>query len=243
MTRSANPLLDALRQAASGDEAARDDAIRRYGFAVPDGDALAAIAERAPAGVVEIGAGTGYWAAQLAGYGVDVVAYDPEPAPSPANRWFAGAEPWFEVAAADHRVVERHPDRLLLLVWPTRNETWAADAVTAHARAGGRALAYVGEGPGGRTGDDRFHALLGEIDQCLHCTYGVADTACTCGVTPLWRRSHLIDLPRWPGCDDRLHIYARSTNGTPTPGEAEDTPRPHRRGLFGRFRRDRSGRA
>ncbi|MFV0524925.1 MAG: hypothetical protein ACK5RL_10525 [Acidimicrobiales bacterium] len=234
MTGPANPLLEALRRAAPGDGAARDDAIGRYGFAVPDEVALAAIARHAPAGVVEIGAGTGYWAAQLAGHGLDVAAYDPQPAPSPDNRWFAGAEPWFELTTADHRVVERHPDRLLLLVWPTRNETWAAEAIESYAAAGGDRVAYVGEGPGGRTGDDRFHALLGEIDRCLRCAYEVADTACTCGVTPLWERVERIELPHWPDCQDRLHIYRPVSAGTPAGGG------PRRRRWLGGGRQRRS---
>lgn len=210
-SQAQNPLLaelEAATSAAAFDEEAREAAIRRYGFAVPNDAALDEISGHAlPRGVVEIGAGTGYWAAALSRKGVDVVAYDLEPAPSAENQWFAGTEPWFTIGRADHTVVRDHTDRLLLVVWPTRNETWAADAVEAYAIAGGRRVAYIGEGPGGRTGDDRFHALLGEIPRCIQCIYGVSLTTCTCGIRPRWQRVATVELPRWPGCEDRLYLY------------------------------------
>ena len=58
--------------------------VRRYSFGVPDDAALEAIARRAP--IVELGAGTGYWAHLLRARGVDCLAFDlapPNRSPNP----------------------------------------------------------------------------------------------------------------------------------------------------------------
>lgn len=207
-----NPLLDAHRRvggAVGPGGAERDALIARYAFAVPSEEALRVVADLAPAGLVEVGAGSGYWARQLHELGVDVVAYDLEPPPAAANRWFAGSRPWFPVLAADETVVSRHAERILLLVWPTRKEAWAAHAVQLFHAAGGRRLVFVGEGPGGRTGDDALHALLGDLDRCWTCAYGITDAPCICGIDPLWRRSASVELPHWDGMYDDLHVYER----------------------------------
>lgn len=52
----------------------RAELVRRYAWAVPDAAAIAALAARSP--LVEIGAGTGYWARLLAAAGADIIAYD-----------------------------------------------------------------------------------------------------------------------------------------------------------------------
>ena len=193
----------------------RAEAVRRFAFAIPDEAALAAIARWAPNGVVELGAGTGYWAGQLDQRGIDVIAYDTEPAPSGANRWFAGAEPWFPVRLGDQRIVEVHPDRCLLLVWPTKDETWAADAIERYHHAGGDTVVFVGEGPGGRTGDDRFHVLIGELDRCYRCAYGLLDVACVCGTSPLFTPAERIPIPTWAGFEDSLIVLRRAVASPP----------------------------
>ncbi len=205
-----NPLLArygelADQQGASGDE--RRSLVGRYSFAIPTDEALAAIAAVSPRGVVDLGAGTGYWARLLNDNGVDVVAYDLVPPPSTDSQWFAGVTPWYPVAEAGDEVVEHHADRTLLIVWPGRNDEWAARAVAAYQRVGGRSLAYVGEGPGGPTGDDQLHALLGHIEYCLACAYGLLETACTCARHQQWERRATIELPHWEGFSDDLHLY------------------------------------
>lgn len=207
-----NPLADEFEKSRTNPSAAaatREAMIRRYGFAIPTEAALQCIAVAAASGIVEIGAGAGYWARLLFDRGLDVVAYDPAPPPSAGNRWFAGIDPWFPVAAGDHTVVECHADRTLLLVWPTRNEQWAADASTLFHRHGGQHLAYVGERPGGRTGDDALHARLGGYDRCYKCAYDLADAACVCDIERQWELQATVELPHWDGFDDNLHLYRR----------------------------------
>src|SRR5262249_50271247 len=150
----------------------------------------------------------GYWARLLHDRGVAVTAVDPHPAPSASNQWFAGQLPWFTVEKGDETTVVRHRRRTLLIVWPTRDECWAATAIELYRLRGGQRVVYVGEGPGGRTGDDRFHALLGSLGRCVACAYDVTDVACVCGIRPLWRAHTTIDLPDWPGFETKLTIYA-----------------------------------
>ena len=187
----------------------RQSLVRRYAYGVPNDDVLDAIATASPAGVVELGAGTGYWARLLHNRGVDVVAYDRWPPGSGANRFVDDDVMWFPVRAGDERAVTAHSERTLLLVWPTWNETWPADAAAAFHAAGGTTLVFVGEGPGGSTGDRVLHAQLGNDRTCVACSLGVADAACVCGVPVLWRAVQCIAMPQWADVDDACTIYRR----------------------------------
>ncbi|MPY95760.1 MAG: hypothetical protein GEV08_22715 [Acidimicrobiia bacterium] len=230
-----NPLW--LARARLGDGEPVDQLIATYAFVVPTDEALRAIAAASPRGVVEVGAGTGYWAHLLREQGVDVVAYDIAPAPSPRNQWFAGSTPWFPVRDGDHTVVGDHGARTLLLVWPTRNEDWPGEAVTLFAAAGGTTVAHVGERPGGHTGDGRFHALLGEVDRCWACAYQTPSVPCVCGVRPRFRRVRTVELPSLPGRDDDLGLYARDPDAQPLrPNPRRLRPRQRRPGPRLRWR-------
>lgn len=205
-----NPLLDGFELALHGGadmEAARSEAIHRFGFAIPTDAAITALSHASPGGVIEIGAGTGYWAWCAGQLGIEVIAFDLHPAPSPANEWFSGSPQWHLVEPGDHHVVTQHPERTLLMVWPTKNETWPVEALDLYESAGGTCVAYVGEPPRGKTGDDCFHARLGELGGCDHCTYGVLDSPCICSYPPQWTRTTSVSLPTWPGCHDAMHLY------------------------------------
>ncbi|MFB7858748.1 hypothetical protein [Rhodococcus qingshengii] len=106
--------------------------------------------------VVEVGAGTGYWAWQLEQCGIDVAAYDPNPVDED-NRYCSGG-PYTTVLRQDASAAAHHPDRALLLVWPPYDDPAAAHALASYS---GDLLIYAGEGDGGCTGDDTFHELLG----------------------------------------------------------------------------------
>jgi len=203
-----NPLLAGYEQAQrAGDADARDPLLRRYSFAVPTDVALQEIVDFSPGGIVELGAGTGYWGRLLFERGCDVVAYDLTPAPDPANRWFAGSPQWFPIERGGEAVVSRHPGRTLLISWPTKDEQWAALAARAFHAAGGQRLAYIGEPPGGRTGDDQLHALFGALQGCLSCDYGVLDVACVCATPTVWTLRSRVELPNWDDCIDDLRLY------------------------------------
>jgi hypothetical protein len=119
----------------------RTDLVTRFSWAIPtpaDMAWLATTLDGRP--LVEVGAGSGYWAWQASQVGVDVIAYEPhEPA---ANDYVDGPE-YFPLERADAVTAARqHPDRALLMVWPSYEATWAADALRAYQ---GDLLVYVGE--------------------------------------------------------------------------------------------------
>lgn len=212
-----NPLLGAWERAVGERTGAlrRDELVHIYGFAIPDEPALDTIRRVSPRGVVEVGAGTGYWARLLEERDVDVVAVDIAPPPHPANRWFAGSPPWTTVAQGDESIVDHHGSRSLLMVWPTRDEAWPARGVLRYAHAGGTVVLRVGEPPGGGTGDDQFHALLGIVDRCWSCAYGSANSICVCGTTPLFEPVDSVEIPQWEGFDDALWVHRRTHRRPP----------------------------
>lgn len=162
--------------------AVREFARDAYSWATPTDRALTAIVERGP--IVEIGAGTGYWAALLADRGADVVAYDIQP---PPNFWHRGENQWFDLRTGSAELAGKHPDRTLFLCWPPYADRMATDALKAHMRAGGERLVYVGEGEGGCTGGYMFHRLVER--------FYVADAE--------------IAIPQWEGLHDYLTCYTR----------------------------------
>lgn len=150
---------------------------KRYAWGVPNQEAIEAIA--ALGSVVEIGAGTGYWASLLAAFGVDVVAYDERPG---HNGWCDHAC-YHPVSVGGPADVERHPDRALFLCWPPMSEM-AAESLALYA---GRYVAYVGEYSGGCCADDAFFESL--------------DSG--------WVEIESVCIPQWPGLHDALSIFER----------------------------------
>ncbi|MGH7743334.1 MAG: methyltransferase domain-containing protein [Candidatus Dormibacteria bacterium] len=180
---------------------------KHYSWAIPNEEALDVIAKHSPHGVVEIGAGGGYWATLLQQRGVDVVAYDPAPENS---KWHHGT--WTVVHSGDHRVAADHPTRTLLLCWPSYREPWAAKALEYYA---GDTVIYIGEGCGGCTGDNRFHALLGNSPHCSHYDddYNTLPCPhdCLSKLPPRFEQVENVDIPQWFGLHDGLRVYRRLT--------------------------------
>lgn len=104
-------------------------------------------------GVVETGAGTGYWAWQMEQAGIDVVAYEPNE--QQEGNTFA-RRTWTTVLRDDHGASRHHPDRALFLCWPSYSDPWAAQSL---ANYEGDMLIYAGEGEGGCCADDEFFQL------------------------------------------------------------------------------------
>jgi hypothetical protein len=152
---------------------------KKYAWAIPNTEAIRAIA--ALGKIVEIGAGTGYWASLLEKAGAEVAAYDIAPY---ANPQVDGEH--FQVLKGDVRKVEDHPDHALLLCWPCYDDPMAQDAAETYAAAGGRQLAYIGEN-GGCTA-----------------TYGFEDY-----LLKHWRETCDIRIPQWPGIHDYVRIFER----------------------------------
>jgi hypothetical protein len=128
---------------------------KRYSWAIPspgDIDWLSVMLGRR--GLVEIGAGSGYWAWQARQAGIDVVAY--EPVDSSANAYTDGIE-YCTVLREDHAATRHHPERALLLCWPSQGASWAASTLHAYE---GDLFIYIGQPQGGRCADDAFFQHL-----------------------------------------------------------------------------------
>jgi hypothetical protein len=167
---------------AAAAHARRVAAVRRYAFAVPTSAALEAIARYSP--IVELGAGTGYWAYLLLARGVDIVAYDLAPPDRGPNAYKLDPRTWTNVQPGGIEVLDRHRDRALFLCWPGYRDSFAHDALAAYA---GSRLIYIGEDRGGNTASASF------FDQ----------------LDVKWTLVERQSLPRWPGANDSLQIYYR----------------------------------
>ena len=114
----------------------RNKLVHTYSWAVPNDEVIQSIVQVSKdCGLVDFGAGTGYWASLIAGEGVEVEAID---------NWIDGKPEHlhYPVITGSYELLPKFRDRVLLLVWPPRATRMAVRAVEAHA---GRVLVYVGE--------------------------------------------------------------------------------------------------
>ncbi len=157
---------------------ARHHMVVEFAWAVPNEAALAALVARAP--IVEIGAGSGYWAARLRERGAVVHAYDVTV--GAGNNW-GHTKTWTAVLPGDETRVDDHPDCTLFLCWPAGGPM----AVSALRRYRGPCLAYVGEPRGGSTATAEF---FDELERG-------------------WEETQHVAIPQWDGMQDALRIYRR----------------------------------
>jgi len=123
---------------------------RHFAWAVPTEPAIATIRRHADR-VLEIGAGSGYWAWLMRQGGIAVAAYDTSPPPST----------WTEVRSGDASMASYDPADALFLCWPP----WASDmAYEALARHRGDRFIFVGEWMGGCATPDFFRLLTARFE-------------------------------------------------------------------------------
>jgi hypothetical protein len=162
----------------------RDMLVEQYAWAVPNTQALYAIADYGP--LVEVGAGTGYWAYLLRLMGVDIVAYDLKPR-ADGETSLADGEPvsFTEVLpGTEEDAVRAHPQRTLLLCWPPADDPMALRALRLTAA---EHVIYIGWKDDAVTGCPDFHRRLRER----------------------WELLRTVEIPQWPEMCDRLFIYRR----------------------------------
>lgn len=161
----------------------RRELASRFSWAIPTEAALGLIGDHGP--LLEVGAGTGYWAALMHDRGIDVRPTDAEPAGSTYHR---DGQVWTEVTRSTAvNAVHEWPDRTLLLCWPPPDDDTAGyAAVRAYT---GDTVVYIGGGAEGPTGTARLHR---ELD--LN-----------------WTVTDELALPSWPGIPDRLTVWRRSS--------------------------------
>lgn len=140
-----------------------------YAYAIPSPATLRWVADVAQGRpLLEVGAGRGYWAHQLAEIGVPTSAFDSHPPDRATNNAFPAAPgqtvTWHPTAtppSSTDDLVAAHADHALFLCWPPGWENpMASTLLAAYQEAGGSSLIYIGEARGGRTADSAFFDLL-----------------------------------------------------------------------------------
>jgi hypothetical protein len=109
----------------------RLDLCKRYAFSIPDRNAIDFLLRFSP--IVEIGAGTGYWAAMVHQCGGEIACIDKDPAPPPL---------FYPVLQASHRIVRHHFGKTLLVAWPNM-QIAERDEMMSYYR--GEMFLYIGE--------------------------------------------------------------------------------------------------
>jgi hypothetical protein len=169
----------------------RRELVKKYSFAIPTEEAIRTICSHGP--LIEIGAGTGYWAWCVRQLGGDILVYDihpPQREACPSGNRFHGNEGcWTHVEQGTETMLGMHPDRTLLLGWPPFQEPLALQALQLYR---GEYFLYIGSLPlaNGWKGPMASDAFLEELGRD-------------------WWLTQSIQLPNWDLCWDALHVFKR----------------------------------
>jgi hypothetical protein len=175
----------------------RNRLVNRYSYAIPTPEAIEAIASYSP--ILEIGAGTGYWAWLLRLARADVVAVDRHPPDSCDNWWFQGSPTWTRVDYGTESWVRIEPDRTLFLCWPPFEGTEPFDLATARKQR--QCMAY-----------NALRLYTG--DRFIY--VGEESWGCCAGwlfwrqIEKRWHVVREVDIPQWEGIHDALYVYERN---------------------------------
>jgi hypothetical protein len=144
----------------------RPELIAEYSFSIPVYPALKIIADAGP--IVEIGAGSGYWAWCLTQMGAEVHAIDSRPPGendpllwNEGNRWFEDS--WVTIIEGDERALAGYSSCTLFMAWPEIHSPMAVNSLRMYRNAGGRRLIYIGDPKS--SGDDDFHLELSSLQK------------------------------------------------------------------------------
>jgi hypothetical protein len=198
--RISNPYLKKIRElidcnSVDGEEriasillSRRNDFVTEYSFTIPYYEVLKKISDYTP--IVEIGAGSGYWAGCLNELGGDVIAYDSfPPGEHTPWEWYKG-NPWFDdswyhILEGDESSAALHPERSLFMAWPMPMSPMAYNALYLYKQNGGKTLIYIGDPNPASSGDEHFYELLSKHKEIVN-----------------------MDLYSWPGISEKLMIYS-----------------------------------
>jgi len=168
-------------------------ACHSYSYAVPNEAALGVLSRHAP--LVEVGAGTGYWASILQNRGAKVYAYDCRPTPvtetplsASVNEYHGLCRSWTTVTRGGPEVAGRHPGASLFLCYPpppADHSPCMASCALRH--FAGDVVCVVGEW-GGDTGSRRFEHELSSgfvVQECV----ALPNWGDTSASLTVWRRA------------------------------------------------------
>jgi hypothetical protein len=157
--------------------------IKQYAWAIPTEEAIREIVKYSP--IIEIGAGTGYWAMLISQAGGKIICFDKKP-PKKEGNHFCHAIEYYPVKQGLSKVLRKSKYRnyTLMLSWAPYDDDMAENCLKYFK---GKYIIWIGEGDGGCCGSGEFFELL-------HNTFFEIE---------------FIPLPQWFGLHDNLWIYER----------------------------------
>jgi hypothetical protein len=185
-------------------DSVRDMPASIFAYACPTEPALAQIAKLGRP-VVEIGAGTGYWAELLRRRGVQVTAYDKTPpgVEGGFNEYHGLCQPYGSVVSggpemAQQRITSGKQTAALFLCYPPPGLPMAQQCLSQYTLSGGDRVIHVGEWQG-LTGDVQFESSLLK-DYVLEATVQLPRWGTDASDLTIWRRRTLGELANTLAC-------------------------------------------
>jgi hypothetical protein len=162
-----NPYLDLLRLVGQEDLSIRSLLVKSFSWAIPNDEAIRCCVQQSP--ILEIGAGTGYWAHLVQKAGGKIIPTDKE----------VDKGHWLPIREFDHTIAANEESNYytLMLCWPPYSSTMAYEAVS---KWKGNTLIYIGEWKGccasGQFFDylDKYFTLKQQIN--IPCWYDFNDS-------------------------------------------------------------------
>lgn len=171
-----------LKEFNKSDSQDRWKLVNKYGFAVPNDNALQAIVRNCNFKILELGSGAGYWAHLLAYLGVNVICIDD--LSWKTHHFWRFEKIYVEPIVGSTEQIDNYPQHTLMLIWPNHGSHFAANCLECYQ---GNKVIYVGERNGGCTANYSFFERLGKY----------------------WTLIEEVDLDQWEGIHDNLYIYER----------------------------------
>ena len=156
----------------------REELTRKYSWAIPNLEAIQCIAKYTP--ILEVGAGSGYWAKLISEYGA-ITALDTKE-DNNYNKLDYYYYPIQKVNQKDLLSTVKSSKETLFLCWPPYKSSFAYDVLKAYQ---GDTFIYVGEDRYGCTANEKFHKLLENK----------------------YRMIETVEIPQWYGLHDNLSIW------------------------------------
>ena len=162
----------------------RRELVQEFAWSIPTDEVVKSLAASHKKGIVEIGAGTGYWAWLLQQCGVHVMPFDSAP-PSKGANPYRHVKEWTTVHEGAPQTLQMFaPNWTLLLSWPPYSESFGADCLKSFK---GDKVIFIGEDEGGCTGTDEMWNIFRHH----------------------WDLIDKLDIPQWQGIHDRVMLYTR----------------------------------
>ena len=179
-----NPYLDVFKSVSNTRDAydTRRNLVKTYAWAVPTDEAIACLVKYGS--LVEVGAGTGYWASLIVQAGGKIDAYDIAPPEVQDDNYYGHERLYWPVLPISCLKWDKTQRKTLFLCWPPYRSSMASDALK---QFRGSVVAYIGEGSYGCTADEAFHDTLDKQ----------------------WNLLETVRIPQWFGINDNLTVWGR----------------------------------